>query len=138
MSNTGSCRGEMYSLSFYTIHFLEYPIPPQVKSRDLHLEKIPILKRCATAMSAERRRANTAIMGDRSACYKYQHSHFLRRHQHHRHHHQHQHHHHHHQHHPVEVCPSCRAFFRRSVQSGYNATYFCVKDGSCQVNCVLK
>ena len=32
-----------------------------------------------------------------------------------------------------QVCPSCRAFFRRSVQSGYNATYFCVKDGSCQV-----
>ena len=24
-----------------------------------------------------------------------------------------------------QVCPSCRAFFRRSVQSGYNATYFC-------------
>ena len=33
----------------------------------------------------------------------------------------------------AQVCPSCRAFFRRSVQSGYNATYFCVKDGSCQV-----
>ena len=33
-----------------------------------------------------------------------------------------------------QVCPSCRAFFRRSVQSGYNATYFCVKDGSCQVD----
>lgn len=32
-----------------------------------------------------------------------------------------------------EVCPSCRAFFRRSVQSGYNATYCCVKDGSCEV-----
>merc|ERR1712106_279139 len=32
-----------------------------------------------------------------------------------------------------EVCPSCRAFFRRSVQSGYNATYCCVRDGSCQV-----
>ncbi len=27
----------------------------------------------------------------------------------------------------VQVCPSCRAFFRRSVQSGYNATYFCIK-----------
>ena len=26
-----------------------------------------------------------------------------------------------------KVCPSCRAFFRRSVQSGYNATYFCIK-----------
>jgi hypothetical protein len=25
------------------------------------------------------------------------------------------------------VCPSCRAFFRRSVQSGYNNTYFCIK-----------
>merc|ERR1712130_958162 len=32
-----------------------------------------------------------------------------------------------------QVCPSCRAFFRRSVQSGYNATYFCVKDGNCEV-----
>ena len=28
-----------------------------------------------------------------------------------------------------KVCPSCRAFFRRSVQSGYNATYFCIKVG---------
>ena len=33
-----------------------------------------------------------------------------------------------------QVCPSCRAFFRRSVQSGHNATYFCVKDGNCEVN----
>ena len=33
----------------------------------------------------------------------------------------------------LQVCPSCRAFFRRSVQSGYNATYFCVKDGQCEV-----
>jgi len=33
-----------------------------------------------------------------------------------------------------QVCPSCRAFFRRSVQSGYNATYFCVKEGDCEVN----
>jgi len=32
-----------------------------------------------------------------------------------------------------QACPSCRAFFRRSVQSGYNATYYCVKDGQCQV-----
>ena len=24
-----------------------------------------------------------------------------------------------------QVCPSCRAFFRRSVQSGYNLTYVC-------------
>ena len=32
-----------------------------------------------------------------------------------------------------QVCPSCRAFFRRSVQSGYNATYYCVKEGSCEV-----
>jgi len=32
-----------------------------------------------------------------------------------------------------EVCPSCRAFFRRSVQSGYNATYCCVRDGNCEV-----
>merc|ERR1712002_859335 len=33
-----------------------------------------------------------------------------------------------------QACPSCRAFFRRSVQSGYNATYFCVKTGQCEVN----
>ena len=33
----------------------------------------------------------------------------------------------------VQVCPSCRAFFRRSVQSGYNATYYCVKEGDCEV-----
>jgi len=32
-----------------------------------------------------------------------------------------------------QVCPSCRAFFRRSVQSGYNATYFCIKDSNCEV-----
>jgi len=32
-----------------------------------------------------------------------------------------------------EVCPSCRAFFRRSVQSGYNASYSCVRDGHCSV-----
>lgn len=32
-----------------------------------------------------------------------------------------------------QVCPSCRAFFRRSVQSGYNSTYFCVKEGQCEV-----
>ena len=32
-----------------------------------------------------------------------------------------------------QVCPSCRAFFRRSVQSGYNATYYCVKEGNCEV-----
>ena len=33
-----------------------------------------------------------------------------------------------------EVCPSCRAFFRRSVQSGYNATYCCVREGNCVVS----
>merc|ERR1712012_1117396 len=32
-----------------------------------------------------------------------------------------------------QVCPSRRAFFRRSVQSGYNSTYFCIKDGNCEV-----
>ena len=32
-----------------------------------------------------------------------------------------------------EVCPSCRAFFRRSVQSGYNNSYSCVRDGNCSV-----
>jgi len=34
-----------------------------------------------------------------------------------------------------QVCPSCRAFFRRSVTSGANRTYFCVKDGQCEVTC---
>jgi hypothetical protein len=33
-----------------------------------------------------------------------------------------------------QVCPSCRAFFRRSVQSCYNASYFCPKDANCQIN----
>ena len=33
-----------------------------------------------------------------------------------------------------ECCPSCRAFFRRSVQSGYNESYCCVKDGDCEVS----
>ena len=33
-----------------------------------------------------------------------------------------------------QVCPSCRAFFRRSVQSGYNASYFCPKDNNCKIN----
>jgi len=33
-----------------------------------------------------------------------------------------------------QVCPSCRAFFRRSVQAGYNTTYFCAKDGNCKVS----
>ena len=33
-----------------------------------------------------------------------------------------------------QVCPSCRAFFRRSVQSGYNASYFCPKDKNCKIN----
>jgi hypothetical protein len=32
------------------------------------------------------------------------------------------------------VCPSCRAFFRRSVQSGYNATYLFPKDNNCKIN----
>jgi len=33
-----------------------------------------------------------------------------------------------------QACPSCRAFFRRSVQSGYNVTYYCVREGQCEVN----
>ena len=33
-----------------------------------------------------------------------------------------------------ECCPSCRAFFRRSVQSGYNESYCCVKDGDCEIS----
>jgi len=32
-----------------------------------------------------------------------------------------------------EVCPSCRAFFRRSVQSGYNNSYKCDEGGTCKV-----
>lgn len=32
-----------------------------------------------------------------------------------------------------EVCPSCRAFFRRSVQSGYNVSYCCVKNEDCTI-----
>jgi len=33
-----------------------------------------------------------------------------------------------------QVCPSCRAFFRRSVQSGYNTTYVCVKNKDCEMS----
>lgn len=33
-----------------------------------------------------------------------------------------------------QVCPSCRAFFRRSVQSGYNTTYVCVKNQDCEMS----
>merc|ERR1719356_2382251 len=33
-----------------------------------------------------------------------------------------------------QVCPSCRAFFRRSVQSGYNLTYACVKSKNCEMS----
>jgi len=33
-----------------------------------------------------------------------------------------------------QVCPSCRAFFRRSVQSGYNLTYVCVKNQECEMS----
>eukprot|EP00092_Neocalanus_flemingeri_P002637 GFUD01002824.1.p1 GENE.GFUD01002824.1~~GFUD01002824.1.p1 ORF type:complete len:291 (+),score=76.12 GFUD01002824.1:87-959(+) len=33
-----------------------------------------------------------------------------------------------------QVCPSCRAFFRRSVQSGYNTSYVCVKNKDCQMS----
>lgn len=32
-----------------------------------------------------------------------------------------------------QVCPSCRAFFRRSVQSKYSDVYKCSKDGNCTV-----
>ena len=34
----------------------------------------------------------------------------------------------------LQVCPSCRAFFRRSVQSGYNLTYACVKSKNCEMS----
>ena len=34
----------------------------------------------------------------------------------------------------AQVSPSCRAFFRRSVQSGYNASYFCPNDKNCKIN----
>ena len=33
-----------------------------------------------------------------------------------------------------QVCPSCRAFFRRSVQAGYNSSYFCAKDVNCKIS----
>merc|ERR1719154_74533 len=33
-----------------------------------------------------------------------------------------------------QVCPSCRAFFRRSVQTGYNERFFCSRGkGRCEV-----
>ncbi|TRY73543.1 hypothetical protein TCAL_03366 [Tigriopus californicus] len=32
-----------------------------------------------------------------------------------------------------QVCPSCRAFFRRSVQSKYSDVYTCSKTGSCPI-----
>merc|ERR1712012_1543480 len=32
-----------------------------------------------------------------------------------------------------QVCPSCRAFFRRSVQSKYSDIYKCTKGGHCQI-----
>jgi len=32
-----------------------------------------------------------------------------------------------------QVCPSCRAFFRRSVQSKYSDIYKCTKGGRCQI-----
>jgi len=32
-----------------------------------------------------------------------------------------------------EVCPSCRAFFRRSVQAGYSGSYKCDNAGGCKV-----
>ena len=34
----------------------------------------------------------------------------------------------------LQVCPSCRAFFRRSVQSSYNSTYVCVKAQNCEMS----
>ena len=34
-----------------------------------------------------------------------------------------------------QVCPSCRAFFRRSVQSRYNETFKCTKGvGDCEIS----
>jgi len=39
-----------------------------------------------------------------------------------------------------QVCPSCRAFFRRSVQSKYNLTFKCTKGtpGHCKVNILTR
>lgn len=39
-----------------------------------------------------------------------------------------------------QVCPSCRAFFRRSVQSKYNLTFKCTKGtpGDCKVNILTR
>ncbi len=32
------------------------------------------------------------------------------------------------------VCPSCRAFFRRAVQSKYYEIFFCTKGEKCEIN----
>ena len=32
-----------------------------------------------------------------------------------------------------QACNSCRAFFRRAVQSEYNLAYFCIKDRTCKI-----
>jgi len=38
-----------------------------------------------------------------------------------------------------QVCPSCRAFFRRSVQSGYNDSFKCTQGrGNCEVTLVTR
>ena len=39
----------------------------------------------------------------------------------------------------IQVCPSCRAFFRRSVQSGYNDSFKCTQGrGNCEVTLVTR
>ena len=38
-----------------------------------------------------------------------------------------------------QVCPSCRAFFRRSVQSGYNDSFKCTQGrAECEVTLVTR
>merc|ERR1719264_721319 len=38
-----------------------------------------------------------------------------------------------------QVCPSCRAFFRRSVQSRYNETFKCTKGvGDCEISLITR
>jgi hypothetical protein len=33
-----------------------------------------------------------------------------------------------------KACPSCRAFFRRAVQSKYYEIFFCIKSEKCEIN----
>ena len=37
-----------------------------------------------------------------------------------------------------QACHSCRAFFRRAVQTEYNLAYFCKKDGTCEITLITR